>query len=194
MLKLPGPHAGLKIGIFGGSFNPAHAGHFHVASTAMRTLNLDWVWWIVARGNPLKSDHGDFAARLLSSRRLTDHHPRMRATDIELKAGLTYSIDVIRLLNARAASAKFVWLMGSDSLSFFHKWKEWSELARAVPIAVVARPGSERTALNSTFATRYSKARIPMNEAADLPYRTGPNWAYLTAPLNHLSSTELRSK
>ena len=51
---LPGPSDGLRIGLFGGSFNPAHSGHFHVASTAMRRLQLDWVWWIVARGNHIE--------------------------------------------------------------------------------------------------------------------------------------------
>ena len=71
------PGLGQRIGLFGGSFNPAHEGHLHVAATALERLNLDWVWWIVARGNPLKSDHGDFATRLTSAKTLASH-PRMR--------------------------------------------------------------------------------------------------------------------
>jgi hypothetical protein len=87
-VRLPGPVKGLRIGLFGGSFNPAHTGHLHVAETAMKRLQLDWVWWIVARGNPLKTDHGDFNSRFASAEAVAGHHPRMIVTDIETAAGL----------------------------------------------------------------------------------------------------------
>jgi len=123
-LAPPRPYApgmGQRIGLFGGSFNPAHEGHMHVATTALERLNLDWVWWIVARGNPLKSDHGDFATCLASAKAIADH-PRMRVLDIEARHELTYSIDTITRFQQRNQTTRFVWLMGGDNLEHFHKW------------------------------------------------------------------------
>lgn len=194
MLKLPGPHKGLKIGLFGGSFNPAHDGHVHVAETAMRTLQLDWVWWLVARGNPLKSDHGDFERRFCGAASFANAHPRMRTTDLEQQAKLNYSVDVLAAIRKRAPEAKFVWLMGGDSLANFHEWRDWQSIVESLPIAVVARPGTQRAALNSRFAQRFRASRVKTIEAAQLPGSKPPVWTYITAPLNHLSSTQLRGR
>ena len=193
MLKLPGPANGLSIGLLGGSFNPAHEGHLHVAETAMRAIGLDWVWWLPARGNPLKSEHGEFAARYQSAAAFADRHPRMRVSDIEMQMGLTYSVDTIAVLQAAAPSARFVWLMGADSLASFQRWKRWQDIARSVPIAVIARPGFERAALSAPFVQRFSASRVRASDASALPFSRTPAWTYLPAPLNPLSSTELRS-
>ncbi len=191
LLTLPGPTSGLKIGLFGGSFNPAHTGHLLVAETAMKRLGLDWVWWIVARGNPLKSEHGDFEARLASAQRMADH-PRMRVSDLEKHAGLTYTCDTLAALMQRAPQANFVWLMGADSLAEFHRWKKWQQIAAAVPIAVIARPGSGRKARFSPFAQRYQSARVPEYAALSLAGREGPAWLYLDGPVDPSSSTAIR--
>ncbi|OYX30462.1 MAG: nicotinic acid mononucleotide adenylyltransferase, partial [Caulobacterales bacterium 32-69-10] len=113
--RLPGPAKGLAIGLLGGSFNPAHEGHLLVAETAMKRLKLDQVWWVVARGNPLKSDHGAYAARLASARTMA-RGAGMRVSDIEAQLGLTYSIDTLRALRKAAPETRFVWLMGADNL------------------------------------------------------------------------------
>ena len=193
MLRLPGPASGVRVGLLGGSFNPAHAGHLHVAETALARLQLDWVWWIVARGNPLKASHGDYPSRLASAKTFTLRHPRMRVTDIEEKAGLIYTVDTIRLLSARAPTAQFVWLMGGDNLGSFHLWKDWRSIAGMLPIAVIGRPGAGAAARRSPFARTYASARIP--EAADstVASQQAPAWVYLKAPLNPLSSTQLRA-
>ena len=164
-LTLPGPTRGLRIGLFGGSFNPAHSGHLHVAETAMKRLQLDWVWWIVARGNPLKTAHGDFAERLASARAVA-HHPRMLVTDIEARLGLTYTSDTLAAIVARAPEAH---------------------------IAVIARPGVGAGARNSPFARRFAKSRIPSAAARTLATTPPPAWTYLTAPLDPSSSTALRA-
>lgn len=194
MLKLPGPHAGLSIGLFGGSFNPAHDGHLHVAETAMRRLHLDWVWWIVARGNPLKQDHGAYSARLSSASAMVSRQPRMRVTDIERQGGWTYSVDTIEALQARAPDARFVWVMGADSLESFHQWKAWQRIAARVPIVIVARPGALRAVSRAPFVNRFVAARVPSERAIALPFSEAPAWTYLTAPLNTASSTALRTK
>ncbi|MDX1294093.1 MAG: nicotinate-nucleotide adenylyltransferase [Hyphomonas sp.] len=190
---LPGPSSGLRIGLFGGSFNPAHSGHFHVASTALKRLQLDWVWWIVARGNPLKTGHGDFSERLASAQAVADH-PRMRVTDIEARLGLTYSYRTLTTLKAAAPDAKFVWLMGADNMVSFHLWAEWQKISNLMPIAIVARPGVGPGARNSPFARRYAANRIPDAAAATLPDRDPPAWVYLPAPLDPISSTAIRQK
>lgn len=191
---LPGPHKGLKIGLLGGSFNPAHEGHMHVADTALKRLGLDWVWWLVARANPLKDKHGDFTGRLASAAYMARQHPRMIATGIEAQLGLTYTIETLTALQARAPDTDFVWLMGSDILAHFHLWKDWQEIAARVPIAIIARPGAGAAALRSPFTRRFANARLPEAEARALPACPPPAWTYLSAPLNHASSTAIRAK
>lgn len=163
----------------------------HVASTALDRLELDWVWWIVARGNPLKSDHGDFAKRFASAEKIADR-ARMRVLDIEQRDGLTYSIDTITRLQHHNKAARFVWLMGGDNLEHFHKWKAWETIAMRVPIAVIARPGAERG--DSPFECRFSDERIPEDDAAHLANSPAPAWTYLTGDMNPTSSTAIRAE
>ncbi|KCZ91618.1 nicotinate-nucleotide adenylyltransferase [Hyphomonas johnsonii] len=191
-VRLPGPTAGLRIGLFGGSFHPAHSGHLLVAETAMRRLQLDWVWWVVARGNPLKTSHGDFSARLASARAVA-RNPRMIVTDIEARLGLTYTHDTLSAIVGQAPGAHFVWLMGADNMVGFHHWEDWRGIAGTLPIAVVARPGVGPGARNSPFARRYAKYRIPASAARTLATTPPPAWTYLTAPLDPTSSTALRN-
>jgi nicotinate-nucleotide adenylyltransferase len=143
-LRPPGPVArGLRIGLLGGSFNPAHQGHIHVAETAIRRLGLDYVWFLVAPQNPLKPANGmaPLEHRLASARALAGSNRRLIVTDIE--RGLShYTIDTVRALKARFRDVEFVWLMGSDNLLQFHHWRRWREIAALVPSAVVLRPAS----------------------------------------------------
>ena len=190
--RLPGPARGLAIGLFGGSFNPAHEGHLLVAQTAMKRLRLDEVWWIVARGNPLKSDHGDYADRLASARAMA-RGAGMEVTSIENDLGLTYSIDTVRALRKAAPEARFVWLMGADNLGGFHRWKAWKDIARLLPIAVIARPGARITKA-SAFSRRFAAVRLPEAEASRLAQAPAPAWVYIRTRENPISSTALRNR
>ncbi len=189
-VSLPGPAAGRRIGLLGGSFNPAHDGHLHVAETALRRLRLDAVWWIVARGNPLKSEHGSFEERLASARSVAAS-PAMYVTDIEAQLGLTYTVDTLQALRKAEPEAHFVWIMGADSAASFHLWKDWEEIARAVPIAIVSRPGT-RLSRSLPFTRQFADARLPEREARTLAGQAAPAWVYLRGPGNPLSSTALR--
>ncbi|MFN7177690.1 MAG: nicotinate-nucleotide adenylyltransferase, partial [Thermaurantiacus sp.] len=171
----------------GGSFNPAHEGHLHVAETALKRLRLDAVWWIVARGNPLKSEHGSYTDRLASARRLTSR-PRMHVSDIEAAFGLTYSADTIAALQAAAPSARFVWIMGADNLRNFHQWKDWEGIAARLPLAVIARPGA-RISKTSPFARKFASARLREADAPALALSPAPAWIYLRARESAASST-----
>lgn len=189
--RLPGPANGLAIGLFGGSFNPAHEGHLLVAETALRRLGLDAVWWIVARGNPLKSEHGDYGARLASARSLASGRS-LRVTDIEQQLGLTYSIDTLGALQKAAPRARFVWLMGADNLASFHRWKDWEKIANTLPIAIIARPGAHISKA-TPFARKFAAARLPEREARQLATRQAPAWVYIRIRENAASSTALRA-
>lgn len=190
---LPGPYKGLRIGLFGGTFNPAHSGHRHLALMAMQRLQLDWVWWLPAAGNPLKTDQNSFDARFASAQRLADH-PRMRVSDIEVQLGTRYSYDTLRKLLPRLKGGEFVWLMGADNLRYFHKWGHWEDIASLLPIAVVARPGDARLARLSKFAHRFANARMRPENAAAFSRKSPPAWVYLPTPLHTASSTNLRRK
>ncbi len=193
LLRLPSATEGMKIGLFGGSFDPAHEGHAHVAETALRRLQLDYVWWIPARGNPLKDTQTVFERRFASAERMASG-PKMRVTDIEQRLDLSYTNALIQRLKTAAPKAQFVWIMGGDNLTTFHRWKGWTEIANSVPIAVVARPGSGARAKFSKFARRYSQYRIRDANAAAAPITTPPCWVHMRAPLNNESSTRLRGK
>ncbi len=190
-LRLPGPHGGLRIGLFGGSFNPAHEGHRHVAETALTRLQLDWVWWVVARGNPLKSRHGAFEARLASAGRHASH-PRMRVTDLERQLGITYTRDLVAPLLARCPTARFVWIMGADNLAGFHLWGGWDGIMGSLPVAVIARPYAGPRARLSKAARRFAGDRMPQAAASRLALAKPPAWVFLAAPWHPASSTRIR--
>ncbi|WNO53797.1 nicotinate-nucleotide adenylyltransferase [Stakelama saccharophila] len=138
----------MKVGLLGGSFNPAHEAHRALSLDAMRALALDEVWWLVSPGNPLKDDRRDmapFAARMASAREMAKR-AAIRPTDIERRLGTRYTCDTIRKLKRRFRQHDFIWLMGADNLDQFHLWRDWRGIAREVPIAVIARPGYDRRA------------------------------------------------
>ena len=143
----------------GGSFDPAHAGHLYVSEIARKLLKLDYIWWLVSPGNPLKPEPGAFGLRLLQGRIAAMHHPFIRVTDIESRLGTRYTIDTIKALQHRFPSSQFVWLMGSDNLVQFGRWRRWQQIARIIPIAVVRRPGSVLAPLHAPLARRIGVAR-----------------------------------
>lgn len=193
-LRMPPVAPGLRIGLFGGSFNPPHEGHLLVAETALRTLALDRVWWMVTPGNPLK-DHSKLAPlaeRIARSRELIEDR-RIVVTAFEAGHRVRYTADTVRVVLERNREARFVWLMGADNLAGFHRWQEWQSIVEALPIAVVDRPGSTLSYLSSKLAITYSRARVDEDDAATLPGRTPPAWTFLHGPRSSLSSTALRA-
>ena len=184
---------GMKVGLYGGSFNPAHEGHAHVAETALRRLGLDRVIWLVSPQNPLKPTHEtDIMTRRLYGAARYAEGPSMIVSDAETKMGSQYTIDTIRALKARFPGVCFVWIMGADSLATFHRWRGWTQIMREVPVAVVSRPWAGLRSRFSPAARRFSHARVASAAARTTPCRTPPAWVYLRGPLNFASSTALR--
>lgn len=186
---------GMTVGLFGGSFNPAHDGHAHVAETALQRLDLDRVVWLVSPQNPLK-DTAQTAplAERLASARMWAPGPRMIVSDFETRAGTRWTIDTLRALKARYPGVRFVWLMGSDNLESFHRWRGWTDIMRLMPVAVIARPGSLLESRAAPAARRFAGHRVAATEARLIARMQAPAWTYLTAPLNPSSSTALRAK
>lgn len=187
---------GLRVGLLGGSFNPAHEGHLHVAETALARLGLDRVVWLVSPQNPLKSarDTTPLAERMAGVRALVGRDPRMLVSDFESRIASAYTVDTLRTLKARHPGVKFVWLMGSDNLAHFHRWKGWRDIAGLVPMAVVSRPGALILSRTAPAARRLAPARVPLARARLLPDMEPPAWVFIRARLNPVSSTQLRAR
>ena len=182
------------MGLLGGSFNPAHAGHLHVARAARRRLALDQVWLLVSPGNPLKPARGmaSPAARLASARAIADGR-RIVATDIESRLGTHYTADTLRLLHTRFPRVAFVWLMGADNLAQFPRWRHWRRIAGTTPIAVLPRPGYVAGALAGRAAQMLRKRRLAAHEATALAGAPPPAWLFLPAAQHAASASAIRA-
>lgn len=192
---IPAFGTGQRIGLFGGSFNPAHRGHVAVALYALKKLQLDWIWWLVAPQNPLKNagDYGDYNERLDEVRRVA-RHPRFIVSNIEREFGTTTTAGLLKKLAPELKRGRFVWIMGADSFADLHRWNNWIFIAETVPLAFLARPGYSIRALKSPAALRYAEYRLPNEDAALLADMTPPAWVFVPMPLRRESSTAIRQK
>ena len=191
---LPTSGAGMRIGLFGGSFNPIHQGHRLVVEETLRRLELDMVWVLVTPDNPLKN-HADLAPladRVTAARALLDH-PRVRVTGFEAALGFSYSWQTVRHLTTTLPGRRFVWIMGADNLVQFHHWERWQDIAAMVPMAVYVRPGSGRRAPVSRAAAALARWRVDEEDAGRLARLAPPAWVYLHGRQSQLSSSAIRA-
>ena len=191
---LPPSAPGMRIGLFGGTFDPPHMAHLGASLLALKRLKLDRVWWLVTPGNPLKNTRGlaPLVKRIAAARALTNH-PRIDVTGLEAVINTKYTYDTILWLLTRFPRVRFVWIMGADNLRSFHRWQNWRGIAKLVPIVVVDRLGPSLYAAASPAGQALGRARIPEHNAATLPDRRAPAWAFLHGLKSPLSSTALRA-
>lgn len=182
-----------RIGLLGGSFNPAHEGHLHISRLALRRLGLDEIWWLVSPQNPLKPTEGmaAFEKRLEAARKIAGDR-RILATGLEAALGTRYTVDTVAALQRRCPGARFVWLIGADNLLQMPEWRDWETLFRRVPIAVFARPPYSLTALSGLAANRFSRFRIREAKAGILADRAPPAWIFLHCREHPASATKIR--
>ena len=183
-----------RIGLLGGSFNPAHRGHRRMSLAAIDALGLDELWWLVSPGNPLKPKKGmaPFAARLASAR-FQARRSRIRASDLEARLGTRFTVDTLRKIQARFPRDRFVWLMGADTVAQFHHWKNWRQLAASVPIAVLSRPGYDgdaRAARASGWLGRFVHSPVMARRWTEW---SAPAITFLRLPPDPTSATRLRA-
>ncbi len=192
--RLPPFYPGMRVGLFGGSFDPPHDGHREVSLVALRALNLDQVWWLVSPHNPLKrtAPSNDLSRRIAAARELAAH-PAIKITGIEAALGTRYTAETLGRLLPRLRGVHCVWMMGADNLATFHRWKGWKAIAASLPIAVFNRPGSALRALTSPASLTLWRSRHDVSDAARLAGTQPPAWVFLPSPHVPLSSTALRA-
>lgn len=185
---------GQTIGLLGGSFDPPHDGHVHITRAALKRFNLDRVWWLVSPGNPLKQKPpAPLSARLQAGAALM-RHPRVTVTGIEAQIGTRYTAATIAALQRHYPGVRFVWLMGADNLIQFHRWQDWRQIMRSVPVGVLARPGDRAGARLSKAARVFRHAKIPARAAARLAQANAPAWCFVNLPMNAQSSSAIRGR
>ena len=184
---------GRRIGLLGGSFNPAHAGHLHISHAALEVLGLHALWWLVSPQNPLKPERGmaPFETRLEAARALVDD-PRIEVSDMERGLDTRYTADTVAALIARYPSAAFVWVMGADNLAQIEHWKDWTAIFDALPIAVFDRPTYSDDALACQAAKRFAAYRLAPGRAGELAAQAPPAWVFIQGKLNSASATGIR--
>ena len=184
-----------RVGLLGGSFNPAHRGHRHISLAAIEALGLDELWWLVSPGNPLKSgarDMAPFGSRLSSARAMA-RRSRIKVSDFEARSGTRYTVDTVAALMRRWPRHRFIWLMGEDTVAQFHQWRRWRDLARMVPVAVISRPGYDddaRTARATGWLRRFVR---PADQANNWTEWSAPAIIFLRLPPDPTSATRLRA-
>lgn len=193
MIPAFGSRLSLRVGLLGGSFNPAHAAHREISLIALHRLRLDQVWWLVSPQNPLKTTDGMASLQQrLSGAEAVAHHPQIKVTTIETRLGTRYTADTLQRLKLHYPRMRFVWLMGADNLAQIRHWDRWQDIAATMPIAVLDRPGHNLTAPQSLAARWLERYRIPQGEAAALADAKPPAFLLLKSKLNPLSATAIR--
>ncbi len=181
--------AGMRIGLLGGSFDPAHDGHMAISLLALKHLRLDKIWWLVSPQNPLKDKSSPFEQRLSKAVKMA-RHPDIVVTGIEKKFGTHFTADTLQMLKIRYRGTGFVWIMGADNLVQLHRWRNWVQIFQTVPIAVFDRRSN--SPLHSRAAIRFARQRIDAGDAAGLVEQKPPAWMFMHSKLAPQSSSELR--
>jgi len=186
---------GQVVGLYGGSFNPAHDGHAHVSAQALKHLRLDALWWLVSPQNPLKeaSDMAPLEKRKKSAQQYANNR-KIYVTTIEDRLQSRYSYQTIKQLTLRFRRTRFVWIMGADNLATFHHWQQWRAIFQSLPIAVIDRPGYSSRAIWSPAGRVFRRYRRPQRSAFKVARMRAPAWVYLTGPLHAQSATAMRAK
>lgn len=186
--------APIYTGLLGGSFNPAHGGHRRISLFAKDALRLDEVWWLVSPGNPLKPKKGmaPLNARVASARKQARRAP-IRVTAIERELGTVFTADTLEAIAQRYPQRRFIWLMGSDNLAQFHRWKDWRRIARTMPIAVIARPGYDAHAVTSPATAWLRRFRVPLSGLRNRGSWSAPALVFLAFDPDPRSATARRN-
>ena len=187
--------AGQRVGLLGGSFNPAHDGHRHVSLLALKLLDLDYVWWLVSPQNPLKPRRGMASLdERLAGGRLVANHPRILVTDVECDLDTRYTAETLAGLHKRFPRTRFVWLMGADNLTQIPRWQNWRQIFDRTTVAVFSRPPYSLRALHGEAAQRYRCRRVGQALARRFPGMEPPAWVFFQNPLHPASATEIRKR
>ena len=191
---LPYLRPGMRVGLLGGSFDPAHDGHVHITQEALKRFDLDRVIWLISPGNPLKQQGPVGIGRRLKAAKEIMRHPRVEISDFERFNGTRYTAETLRALQHSCPGVRFVWLMGADNLAQFHRWRDWRWIIEHVPIGVMARPGDRISARMSPAARIYRRNRLQAVASHMLGQKAAPSWCFVNVPMRLTSSSEIRAR
>lgn len=183
-----------RVGILGGSFNPAHEGHRYISLQALRRLRLDEVWWLVSPQNPLKGEVPDDLHLRAEGARRVSRHPRIRISTIESGLPTRFTAQTLKVLKRRFPCIRFIWLMGADNLIQIPRWFQWREIFQQVPVAVLDRGDYAGMALSGKAACVFAAYQVPEGRAPKIVERAPPTWAFLRIRCHAASSTALRAR
>ena len=185
----------MRIGLLGGSFNPAHVGHLHLSYLAKKHLSLDQVWWLVTPQNPLKKsletpttrERIEFASKL-------NLPVWIQLTDLELDYKTKYTSETLQKLITRFPKANFIWLMGADNLLQINLWMNWTAIFNRVRIAVFDREKYRYKSLFSKASIKYKKNRVSISRPTYIWHKSPPSWIFFSSEKVDLSSSQIRSR
>ncbi|QAX28295.1 nicotinate-nucleotide adenylyltransferase [Leisingera sp. NJS204] len=192
--KLPHIRPGQSVGLLGGSFDPPHRGHAAISLAALRRFGLDHLFWLVSPGNPLKARQPAALQRRIAASQDLIQHPRIHISGIEADLGTRYTAQTLRHLRRRHPGVRFVWLMGADNLTHFHRWKDWQQILDTVPVGVLARPNDRISARFSPAARFARQSMLKGCQSHLLARATAPAWCFVNVPMVDVSSTEIRAR
>ena len=187
----------LKIGLVGGSFNPAHDGHIHVALKARQQLGLDQIWWLVSPQNPLKSSLGmaPHEKRLADARKIATPYPFLRVIEPESGLSNNYTYNTLKYMIKTMPLSRLIWVMGADNLDQFARWHRYREMIRLLPIAVVDRPSYSLNAIAIGRQLLGRRTKVKNMRHAILTRSLNlPSWCFIAGQLNTASATEIRQR
>jgi nicotinate-nucleotide adenylyltransferase len=184
----------MRIGILGGSFDPAHQGHALITREALRHFDLDQVWWMISPGNPLKREGPAPMTQRIAQAAQVMRDPRVVITDVEAQLGTRFTADTLARLQALYTGVHFVWLMGADNLVQFDRWDHWRDIMERVPVGVLARPGWRMRGRTARAARIYAQAELPARFSHALANAPLPAWSFVNIPMSPLSSSAIRAQ
>jgi nicotinate-nucleotide adenylyltransferase len=184
-----------RVGLLGGSFNPAHEGHRHISEEALKRLRLDQIWWLVSPQNPLKPSAGmaPLASRLAAAKAVA-RDPRIKVLDLETRLDTRYTIDTLSEIVRLYPKTRFVWIMGADNLKQIRHWRRWRAIFHLLPVAVMDRPTYALTALHELAACHFRRQRVDPRAAFRLTSCRPPAWTFLPIPLDAHSASDIRAQ
>ena len=190
--NLPYALQGQKIGLLGGSFDPAHEGHVNITKEAIKQFNLDKVWWLISPGNPLKKKKPEDMLDRKKRATLLLSNPFISITDLEFQINTKYTYETVLEIKRLYKGVSFVWLMGADNLEKFNLWRNWKVIVSEVPIGIINRPGRNYFTRKNIMTESLKPYRLATSYSQLLAVKKPPIWCFITAPLNHISSTQVR--
>ena len=192
--KFPKSHAGMRVGLLGGSFDPAHEGHLNICLHSLKCFHLDQIWLLISPGNPMKNQIPLSLKKRMDYAKKIIRHPQIKITDIETKLQTRFTHHTLLALKKLYPTTNFTWIMGADNLAQVHLWQEWETIFSLMPVGVLARPGQGILARRSPAARKYATHQISENQSRILGTATAPAWCFVSLPMSQTSSSEIRSR